>query len=122
MSNIGELYQSGDWKNEKHAPVIELPAEVKAGESFKINVSVGKEIPHPNTVEHHIAWIQVYFLADGAKFPVEIGRFDFDGHGESAITDPDVTFSFKTDKPGKIIATSYCNLHGLWESEAELKL
>jgi len=23
MANIGDLFQSGDWKNEKHVPVIE---------------------------------------------------------------------------------------------------
>ena len=27
---IGELIQSGDWKGEKHVPVIEAPASVKA--------------------------------------------------------------------------------------------
>jgi len=122
MSKLGEFYQSGDFKNEKHVPVIELPSEIKSGEKFTISVSVGKDIAHPNTIEHHIAWIQVYFVADGAKFPIEIGKFDFDGHGDGALTEPEVSFSFKTDKNGKIIASSYCNLHGLWESEENLSV
>ena len=51
---LGDLIQSGDFKGEKHVPVIESPAKVKAGEAFKVCLSVGKEIPHPNKPEHHI--------------------------------------------------------------------
>lgn len=32
MKAIGELYQTADWKKEKHAPVIDCADEVKAGE------------------------------------------------------------------------------------------
>ena len=56
---LGDLIQSGDFKGEKHVPVIEAPAKVKAGEPFKVIVSVGKEIPHPNKPEHFISWIQL---------------------------------------------------------------
>ncbi|MHA1906857.1 MAG: desulfoferrodoxin family protein, partial [Candidatus Thorarchaeota archaeon] len=28
--------------------------------------------------------------------------------------------AFKTKKKGTIMATSYCNIHGLWKSEADL--
>ncbi|MBF0478433.1 MAG: class II SORL domain-containing protein [Candidatus Omnitrophica bacterium] len=121
---IKDLYQSGDWKAEKHVPVIEAPEKIKKGEALKIEVSVGKQIAHPNTTEHHIVWIDVYFHADGAKFPVQIGRFDFSSHGASAegpntstiYSMPQAVISFKTDKSGKILATSYCNIHGLWEN------
>ena len=34
MMKIGETIQSGDFKGEKHVPVIEAPAKVKAGEKF----------------------------------------------------------------------------------------
>ena len=33
---IGELIQSGDWKGEKHVPVIEAPASVQAGETAHV--------------------------------------------------------------------------------------
>ncbi len=29
MANLSSLYQSGDWKGEKHVPVINAPANVK---------------------------------------------------------------------------------------------
>jgi len=51
---VADVVQTGDWKAEKHVPVIVAPGSVKAGEKFVVEVSVGKEIPHPNTTEHHI--------------------------------------------------------------------
>lgn len=120
---IGKFYQSGDWKGEKHVPVIHLPENIKKGEYFDIKVLIGEEIPHPNEFEHYIAWIKVYFHADGAKFPVEIGTVNFSAHGEFDLyTDYNATLRFKTEKPGKVYATSYCNIHGLWENSSELKI
>ena len=60
MKTFGELFQSADWKKEKHVPVIECPDQVKVGEIFPVKVTVGKEVAHPNTTEHHIRWITVY--------------------------------------------------------------
>jgi superoxide reductase len=42
MSALKDLYQSADWKKEKHAPVIECPEEVKAGEVVHITATIGK--------------------------------------------------------------------------------
>lgn len=130
MADFKDLFQSADWKTEKHVPVIEAPDKAKKGEFFKLTVSVGKEIPHPNTTEHHIRWIEVYFLAEGEKFPYQVGRFEFSAHGESAqgpntstiFTHPEVVGSLKTDKPGIIFASSYCNIHGLWKNSKEIKV
>jgi superoxide reductase len=129
MSTIKDLFQGADWKSEKHVPVIDgLQDKIKKGEALQISVSVGKEIPHPNTTEHHIAWIEVYFLAKGEKFPYQIGRFDFGAHGASTqgpntstvYTQPAVTLFLKTEKSGTVFASSYCNIHGLWENSQEL--
>ena len=81
MAQLNELFQSADWKKEKHVPVIDAPDSVKKGEFFKVTVAVGKEIAHPNTTAHHIRWIAVYFLADGVKFPYQIGKCEFTSHG-----------------------------------------
>ena len=124
------MYQSADWKKEKHVPVIEAPDKAKKAEALEIKVSVGKEIPHPNTTEHHIRWIEVYFHPEGEKFPYQVGRFEFSAHGASVqgpntstlYTQPAVSCSLKTDKPGLIIASSYCNIHGLWENSQALNL
>ena len=130
MPDFKDLMQSADWKTEKHVPVIDSPAAAKKGEFFKVTLTVGKEVAHPNTTAHHIRWITVYFLADGEKFPYEIGRFDFTSHGESAqgadtstiYTHPEVTCSMKADKSGTILASSYCNIHGLWQNSKKVEV
>ena len=129
MSKIGEYYQSADWKSEKHVPVIECPDSVPADEMFDVKVTLGKEVAHPNTTDHHIRWIQVYFLPDGAKLPYQVGNFEFTAHGESAdgadkgpvYTNHSVTLSMKVKKEGTLFATSFCNIHGLWEYTKDIK-
>jgi superoxide reductase len=128
--DLGERYQHADWKAEKHVPVIDCPGEVKAGEPFDIKVTIGKEIAHPNTTEHHIRWVSVYFAPADEKFTYEIGRFEFNAHGESAAganegpayTHHMVTATAMLKKPGTLIATSLCNIHGLWESNFDIKV
>ena len=128
MANIGELFQSADWKSEKHVPAIDCPDQVKADELFDITVTLGKEVAHPNTTEHHIRWIQVYFHADGAKFPYQIANIEFCAHGESAeganegpaYTHHAATIAMKTKKSGTIFAASLCNIHGLWENQKKI--
>jgi len=128
MAELKDLFQSADWKKEKHAPVIEAPEKIKKGDAVIVKASVGKEISHPNTTAHHISWIEVYFLPNGEKFPCQIGRFEFASHGESGqgpdtstvYTAPEVNLKFKTEKPGVILASSYCNIHGLWQGSKEI--
>jgi len=130
MADLKDLLQSADWKTEKHVPVIEALDTLKKGEAVKVIVSVGKQIAHPNTTEHHISWIEVYFLPAGEKFPYQVGRFEFTSHGESTqgpntstvFTQPEITLSFKTEKSGAILASSYCNIHGLWKNAKELNV
>ena len=129
MAELKELLQNADWKTEKHVPVIECSDKITKGELSKLTVSVGKQIAHPNTTEHHIRWIEVLFLADGEKFPYQIGRFEFNAHGESTLgpntstifTHPEAVCTFKTDKPGSIFATSLCNIHGLWQANKKIE-
>ncbi len=130
MVAISQVIKSADWKTEKHAPVIEVPDDVKAGEDFQVKVSLGKAVAHPNTTEHHIAWISVYFQPEGAPVPYQVGHFEFTAHGESAAgpnqgplyTAPSAVITIKTDKSGTLQAVSFCNIHGLWENMAAVKL
>ena len=120
---IGDKVQSADWKSEKHVPAITGPDSVKAGEWIKLNVRVGKEIAHPNTVEHHIRWIQVYYTPDGGKFTFDLGRATFNSHGEGPIvTGSNADFHFTASASGTINAVSHCNIHGLWESSKKLSV
>lgn len=123
MKTLNGVYQSGDWKGEKHVPVIHAPESVKAGEEVEVKVLIGEEISHPNTFEHYISWIKVYFHPEGAKFPIEIATYDFAAHGEADIfTAAFGVARFKPNKSGTILASSYCNIHGLWENSQELKV
>ena len=130
MKELSNIIQSADWKKEKHVPVIEAPARVKKGENVAITVSVGREIAHPNTTEHHIAWIDVFFQPHDSKFSYHLGRFEFHAHGASTegpntstvYTHPAAGLTFKTDRPGSLFAISYCNIHGLWMGTHELEV
>ncbi len=123
MEKLGDLIQSADWKSEKHVPTIQAPDTVKAGEAFEVKAMVGEEIAHPNTTEHHIRWIHLYFKPDEGKFPFELGSFFFNAHGESpaganqgpAYTDPMVAAKIKLNASGVLYAESFCNIHGLWD-------
>jgi superoxide reductase len=130
MSKITELVHEANWKEEKHVPVIECPDQVKNGELFQVKVGIGKEIAHPNTTEHHIRWISLYFHADGDKFPFQVGHFEFTSHGESVegpnkgsvYTHHEIAASVKLGKSGTLQALSLCNIHGLWQSEKVIKV
>lgn len=120
---ISKQIQSGDWKGEKHVPVISIE-KAKAGEPVCVRLSVGEEIGHPNTFEHHIAWFKLFFQPEGFPQPVEVANVDFKAHGEDEhlLTEYEAKVKFNTEKSGKLFAMSYCNIHGLWENEADLEL
>jgi len=130
MAKLGDTVQSADWKSEKHSPVIECPDSAAAGEKFEVKVSVGKEIAHPNTTEHHIRWIQVYFKPDDEKFTYQLANAEFSAHGESAkganegpaYTEPAAAATVSLKQSGTIHALSFCNIHGLWESSKAVKI
>jgi superoxide reductase len=120
---LGDIIQTADWKAEKHVPVIDCADKVKSGEWLKVTLSIGKEISHPNSIEHHIGWVKAYFTPDSSNFAFDLGDFKFNVHGEGALhTHPEATFAFKTEKAGTINALSYCNIHGLWESSKKIEL
>ncbi len=127
---FAEVIQTADWKAEKHVPVIVAPESVKAGEKFVVELSVGKEIAHPNTTEHHIRSIRLYFKPDAGKFAYEVGCFEFAAHAESAegpnkgpvLTEPVAQAALKLTGSGTLLAVAYCNIHGLWESSQSIKV
>ena len=130
MKKLAEAIQEADWKKEKHVPVIECSDVVDANAVFDVTVTIGKEIAHPNTTEHHISWISLFFYPEEEKFPYQIGHYEFNAHGASVqgpntstvYTHNAVTTWFNTGKPGTILALSLCNIHGLWQFSKEIKL
>ncbi len=103
---------------EKHVPQIEVPAKVKIGESFKITIIVGKEAPHPNTIEHHIKWIEVFAKDDTARPVVHVATFDMG----PTYASPTVTFPMMLSKSATIHALEYCNIHGVWDNSARVEV
>ena len=121
MDNTLSAYvKTADWKSEKHVPVMTAPEAVKAGEAFEVEVAVGKEIAHPNTLEHHIVWAALHFVPNGSPISVEIGRMEFSAHGPETATAPTAKFRLSVANPGTLFATAYCNIHGLWSSSANV--
>lgn len=125
---FAEVLKTEDWKKEKHVPVIDCADTVKAGEKLNIEVGVGNEIAHPNTTEHHIRWIKLYFMPEGGKFVYELANFDFAAHGESVegankgpvYTEPFGKAVVKLSTSGTLLVTSYCNIHGIWENSKQI--
>ncbi len=121
---LGENVQAGDWKQEKHLPAIECADSLKQGQKLAVTVSVGRQIAHPNTTEHHIRWIQLFFQPEGDKFTYQLGHWEFNAHGESALganqgpaySEPSVSTAVSLKKSGTLLALAFCNIHGLWES------
>ncbi len=130
MSHLSENIQTADWKQEKHVPVIECEKSVTPNEMFDVKVGLGKEVSHPNTTEHHIRWISLFFHPEGEKAAYEIGHFEFNAHGESVpgpnegpvYTHHQVTATMKTAKPGTLHAMALCNIHGLWENSMDIAI
>ena len=111
---MGELYKTAEGK-EKHVPVIEVfRGEGKQGKDI-VKVVVGKEIPHPNLVEHHIVWIELFGVKPDGNV-IDIGRANFG----PAYTEPSACFHVKVEDFKALMATSYCNIHGIWESNLVL--
>ena len=130
MGKIAELYQSADWKAEKHVPVIECSDHVKKDELFDVRVTLGKEIAHPNTTEHHIRWIQLFFKPEGDKFAYQVANCEFSAHGAtvdgpnkgSLYTHHGATVGAMVKKSGTLYAMSLCNIHGLWENQKAIQV
>ncbi|HOA90335.1 MAG: class II SORL domain-containing protein [Bacillota bacterium] len=116
MERIGDyLYTFDGEGKEKHVPVIKAPEKVKAGEPFEVTVIVGDEVPHPNTVEHHIKWIALFAKPEKGNI-VHIATFDM-GPTYAA---PRATFPVMLKQNSTLFAVEYCNIHGLWESSMKI--
>lgn len=87
-----------DASTELHVPFITIVDK-------HLHVQIGEK-PHPQTSEHHIAWIAV---VQGNSMQ----RVDLSPDGKT----PAAKFSIRGKKA---TVYAYCNLHGLWKAEKEL--
>jgi superoxide reductase len=106
---LGELIKGADQEGkEKHVPVIEMVTCEECGENA-VKVTVGKEVAHPNTVEHHIKWIALFGVKTGVA--VHVATFDLG----PTFGVPTVVAHVNKEEFSELIAVEYCNIHGLWE-------
>ena len=111
---VGELYTAPEHEGkEKHVPQIEIAKGAGPRGADLVRVVVGKEVPHPNLVEHHIAWVQLFGVKKETGQVIDLGRCNF----SPTFTQPDVSYQVENVAQFKsLCATEYCNIHGLWDS------
>ncbi len=109
--SFGEiLKQPSSEGKEKHTPVIEIDT-CGADKPNLVRVIVGKDVPHPNTIEHHIAWIELYGVKENGQV-IFIGRSEF----APSYAQPNARFFCDVSQFKAFHALEYCNIHGVWEN------
>ncbi|MCW3136765.1 MAG: class II SORL domain-containing protein [Canidatus Methanoxibalbensis ujae] len=113
---FGELLRGEEAEGkEKHVPHIEVGKGRGREDVDVVRIVVGKEVPHPNTVEHHIKWIELYGVKRDGQV-VDIGRVEL----APTYTNPNVRFQVPVKEFKAFCALAYCNLHGLWKNCIEI--
>ncbi len=100
---------------EKHVPTIEIVTGHGSDNGEMVRVLVGKETPHPNTLEHHIAWAALLGIKPEGQV-VNLGRAEF----APGFTSPDAVFHVPVGQFKAFAAMSYCNIHGLWQNAIDV--
>ena len=104
-----------DEGKEKHVPRITIDKGHKEGKDI-VRVVVGHEVPHPNTVEHHICWIELYGVKKDNQV-INLGRAAW----APVYSNPNVRFQINQIEEFKAFqALAYCNIHGVWENSLEV--
>lgn len=99
-------------EEKKHVPLILLPQSYKDGEMIPVKVTCG-EIPHPMEEGH---WIERIRLFTDTSRP--LADMEFDGRTGIAAG---FTVNIMAEDTVTLIAQSFCNLHGIWESRVTME-
>jgi superoxide reductase len=100
---------------EKHVPHIDILEGHGAQGANLVHIVVGKETPHPNTIEHHIAWVELFGVKQDGQV-LALGRADF----APSFTEPKISFHTQVGEFKSFLALAYCNIHGVWEGSLDL--
>ena len=114
---FSEIIKTGkDEGKEKHVPTMTIDKGHKEDVDI-VRVVVGHEEPHPNTVEHHIAWIELYGVRKDDDQVISLGR----AACTPVFSNPNVRFQINQIRDFKAFhALAYCNIHGLWSNSLEV--
>ena len=101
---------------DRHTPHVVAPASVKKGESFTVTIKMGDEYVHPDVDDHHIQRMQL-FNGDRLLASTNYEPGAFTAGCDEAKGFSQASFQIALAKKGRLVAMSYCTLHGLWMSE-----
>jgi superoxide reductase len=115
MDFCGIIKTGMDEGKEKHVSRLTIDKGHKEGKDI-VRVVVGHEVPHPNTVEHHICWIELY----GVKKDNQVINLDRAAWAP-VYSNPNVRFQINQIEEFKAFhALAYCNIHGVWGNSLEV--
>ena len=101
---------------EKHVPRITIDKGHQEGRDI-VRVVVGHEVEHPNTPEHHIAWIELYGVRKDNDQVIHLGRAAW----APVYSNPNIRFQINQIGDFRAFhALAYCNIHGVWSSTLEV--
>ncbi|MHB9075312.1 MAG: desulfoferrodoxin family protein [Desulfobaccales bacterium] len=115
MDFSGIVKTGKDEGQEKHVPHIAIDKGHKEGKDI-VRVVVGHAVPHPNTMEHHICWIELYGVKKDSQV-INLGRAAW----APVYSNPNVRFQVNQIADFKAFhALAYCNIHGVWGNSLEV--
>lgn len=103
VTHVADFAMADDF-TKKHTPYLTME---RAGDKVRISVEVGHEVPHPNTLDHYIAYVELR-VADAT-----IARFDF----TPQAVYPKVSVIADLPAGTMVKAIELCNLHSYWSYE-----
>ena len=101
------IVQQGPETNQ-HVPFVEVKENT-------VRIRCGKNTLHPSTAAHYISWIKLYGQKDKAL--VELGSTTFWPEYSLPVTEFQLA---DIKKYSKLVAVSYCNLHGIYETTVDV--
>ncbi len=115
--NLSEIIKGEkDQGKEKHIPSIMIDRGHKEGKDI-VRVVVGHESPHPNTEQHHIAWIELYGVNKHTGQVINLGRATW----APVYSNPNVRFQINhIEDFGAFCDLASCSLHGVWGNLLEM--
>lgn len=113
---LAKTIKDGTDFEKKHVPMIECKDTVKTDEIFEVKIHTAG-VEHPMEDGHFIQFIELN-VGDLPLTRVQLTQW----------VKPDVVLKVKAPSKGhegstmKLVAYMFCNLHGLWKYEKEIKI
>ena len=111
-----DLIQEKGLPDAQHTPRI-LVQQGKKGAPGVVRVTVGDVEQHPDTQEHHIAWIELYGVKKDGSTVVKLMRVS---RGKDLCAQQIRLRVNRLSLYSSFCALAYCNVHGVWGNSTEV--